>query len=219
MIVLLCLISLICQKSWGQDKVSWNQVIGINILQIPATTLDLSYEISNNPRYSFIYNTGYTLNYSNSCDWIGFFLSPHAKCGNHGYSLEKQTGGFIKVGMKYNFRNTFEKRNHIFLGIHMTNSLIYEKAKHENWDIPNSPVEEMNHYIYIIGITGAFGYSFKISEKINSDFGINISVPSKKYKNLYGYQNYIPGMGYMETCDAERSIFPMIIFNLRYNLD
>ena len=90
-IVVLIIISLICLKSWGQDNISWNKEIGINILQIPATTLDLSYEISNNPKYSFILNTGYTLNYANCFDWIGFFLSPHYKCGNDGYSLKKLT--------------------------------------------------------------------------------------------------------------------------------
>ncbi len=178
----------------------------------------MSYEISKNPNYSIIYNTGYTLNYSNSFDLIGFFLSPHIKCGNDGYTLEKQTGGFIKVGLKYNFRYTSEKRNHFYLGIHITNSLIFEKAKYVNWHIQNSQDEEMKHFIYIIGITGAFGYSFKISDKFNSDFGVSVSVPSKIFKNLYGYQNYIPGMGYMETCDARRSIFPMIVLNIKYSL-
>ncbi len=217
-IVVLLIISLICLRSSGQDIASWNKEIGINILQIPATTLDLSYEISNNPRYSFIYNAGYTLNYSNSCDWIGFFLSPHAKCGNHGYILEKQTGGFIKLGLKYHFRQTIEKRNNFFLGAFITNSLIYEKAKFKNWEIPNSQVEELKHYVYIFGITGAFGYNIKISDKLRLDSGVQISVPSKKFKDLYGYQNYIPGMGYMETCSSERSIFPMLVLNLKYIL-
>ena len=217
-IVVIGIISLICLKSSGQDKANWNRLIGINILQIPATTLDLSYETSNNPRYSIIFNIGYTLNYSNGFDLPGFFLSPHYKCGNYGYSLEKQTGGFIKAGLKYHFRNNFEKRNHFYFGSFITNSLIYEKSKFENWEIPNGQVEELNHYVYIFGITGAFGYNFRISEKLNSDFGVHISFPSKKFKDLYGYQNYIPGMGYMETCDAERSIFPMMVLNLKYNL-
>jgi hypothetical protein len=217
-IVFLITISLICIKSWGQDNLSWNKEIGINILQIPATTLDLSYEISNNSRYSFVLNTGYTLNYSNCFDWIGFFLSPHYKCGNDGYSLKKLTGGFIKVGLKYNFRKTIERRNNFYIGAFFTNSLIYEKARFENWDIPSSQVEELNHYNHIFGITSAFGYNFKISEKLNLDSGVQISLPSEKFEDLYGYQNYIPGMGYMETCGSKRSIFPMLVLNLKFNL-
>jgi hypothetical protein len=217
-LVILLIFSLTGLKSWGQGNISWNKEIGINLLQIPATSLDLSYEISNNPRYSYILNAGYTLNYANCFDWIGFFLSPHAKCGNDGYSLKKQTGGFIKAGMKYNFRKTIEKRNNFFIGAFFTNSLIYEKATFENRDIPNSQVEELKHYVYIFGVTGAFGYNFKITDKINSDAGVQISVPSKKFKDLYGYQNYIPGMGYMEACGSERSIFPMLVLNLKFNL-
>ena len=120
--------------------------------------------------------------------------------------------------MKYNFRNTQEKRNHFFLGAFITNSFLHEKTKFNNWEIPNSQVEELEHSIHIFGITGAFGYNFKISENLNSDFGVQISVPSKNFKDLYGYENYIPGMGFMDTCDTEKSIFPMIVLNLKYNL-
>ena len=167
-------------KALGQDHNSWKHTIGINILQLPATTLDLTYEMNNNQKYSVIISSGYTVNYSKSFDWIGFFLSPHSKCGNYGYSLQKQAGGFAKVGLKYNFRKTLEKTNNFFVGTFITNSFIYEKAEYQNWDIPNSQVEVLNHYIYIFGIAGAIGYNFKITTKFNSDFGVQISVPSRK---------------------------------------
>lgn len=202
---------------FGQEKENWNHDIGINLLQILATTIDLTYEFSNNPRYTMIVNPGYTINYANSFDFIGFFLTPHYKCGNDGYSMKNQSGGFIKIGMKFNFRNKTEKKNYFYLGAFMTNSLINEKAEYENWDIPNSQVEYLNHKIFIFGLTGAVGYNFRISNKLNSDFGIHISMPSKDYDDLYGYSNYIPGMGYMETCGNEK-IFPLIVLNLKYKL-
>ena len=99
----------------------------------------------------------------------------------------------------------------------MTNSLIHEKAEYENPEIPNSPVENLEHTILIIGLTAAVGYNFRISDKLNSDFGVHISVPSKNYDDLYGYSNYIPGMGYMETCGTGK-IFPLIVLNLKYKL-
>ena len=132
--------------------------------------------------------------------------------------LFRSAGGFAKVGLKYNFRKTLEKTNNFFVGTFITNSFIYEKAEYQNWDIPNSQVEVLNHYIYIFGIAGAIGYNFKITTKFNSDFGVQISVPSRKFKDLYGYNNYVPGMGFMDTCDAEKSIFPMLVLNLKYNL-
>ena len=164
-----------------------------------------------------IVNSGYTINYANSFDFIGFFLTPHYKCGNDGYSMKNQSGGFIKIGMKLNFRNSIEKKNYFYLGVFMTNSLISEETEYENWDIPNSQIEDLNHKIFIFGLTGAVGYNFRISNKLSSDFGLHISMPSKNYDDLYGYSNYIPGMGYMETCGNEK-IFPLIVLNLKYKL-
>jgi hypothetical protein len=217
-IILYGTIALITANVFGQEKENWNHDIGINLLQIPATTIDLTYELSNNPRYTMIINPGYTINYANSFDFIGFFLTPHYKCGNNGYSMKKQTGGFLKIGMRFNFRNKTEKKNYFYLGAFMTNSLINEKAKYENWDIPNSQVENLNQNIFILGLTGAVGYNLRISNKLNSDLGVHISIPSKNYDDLYGYRNYIPGMGFMETCGGAR-IFPMIVLNLKYRLN
>jgi hypothetical protein len=211
------IIALISANVFGQVKERWSHDIGINLLQIPATTIDLTYETANNPRYTMIFNPGYTINYSNSFDFIGFLLSPHYKCGNDGYSIKKLSGGFIKIGMKFNLRKTTEKRNYFYLGAFMTNSMIYEKAEYENWEIPNSRIEHLNQKTFIIGLTAAVGYNFKISDKLTSDFGVHISIPSKNYDDLYGYSNYISGMGYMETC-GNATIFPMIVLNLKYKL-
>ena len=201
-----------------QDKNDWHHEIGINILQIPSTTVDLSYLSANKPRYTIIINSGYTVNYASSFDFIGFFLTPHYKCGNNGYTMKKQSGGYLKIGLKYNLRKSLEKNNYFFLGGFLSNSLIYEKAEYEDWEVPNSQIEELKHTVFVFGLTGLFGYNFKITEKLYSDFGVQISIPSKNYEKLYGYSNYIPGMGYMETCGGER-IFPLIVLNLKYRLN
>ncbi len=200
---------------FGQEE--RNHYIGINLFQIPATTLDLVYEFSYNPRFTMVVNSGFTINYANSFDYVGFFLTPHYKCGNYGYAMKNQSGGFVKIGMKFNFKKEAEKKSHFYLGAFMANSLIYEKAEYENLEIPNSEVEYLNHNLFIIGITGAAGYNFRISDRFNSDFVLHISMPTKNYKDLYGYRNYIPGMGFMETCSNER-IFPMLVLNVKYKL-
>ncbi|HPX75139.1 MAG TPA: hypothetical protein PLW77_01005 [Bacteroidales bacterium] len=216
---ILCLIIFLTtgKLAIGQDKESWSHDLGINLLQLPATTLDLVYEFSNNPRYTLSVNSGYTINYAKTFDIIGFFLSPHYKCGNNGYIMKKQSGGFVKIGMKFNFRKESEKMKYFYLGAFLSNSLIYERADYENWDILNSEIEHLSHNVFIFGLTGIVGYNFRISNKLNSDFGVQISIPTNKYNDLYGYCNYIPGMGFMETCGNER-VFPMLVLNLKYRI-
>lgn len=201
----------------GQDKTNWNHDVGINLLQIPATTVDLTYEFSNNPKYTMVVNTGYTINYAKSFDFLSFLLVPHYKCGNLGYTLKKQSGGFIKVGAKYNFRKGIEKKNYFYLGAFFTSSLVNENATYDGWEDPSSRIDYLSHKVFIFGLTGAVGYNFKISNKLTSYIGVHISAPSKSFNDMYGYCNYIPGMGYMETCGDEW-VFPMLVFNLKYKL-
>ena len=213
--VILVLISV---NGFGQQKEEWSHELGINLLQIHTSTLDLSYEITNNPRYSMIFSSGFTINASNNFDLLGFILSPHSKCGNNGFSMQKQSGGFVRIGMKYNFRSTMEKRNYFFIGASLTNSFIYEKAEYSIWDTNITPAQSLSHSVYIIGASGVAGYNFKISNKLSSEFGLQISVPSNKIKDLYGINHYIPGMGFIETCDSKRRVFPIFFLNLKYKL-
>jgi hypothetical protein len=201
----------------GQEKQDWNHEVGINILQIPATTLDFTYNLALKPRYSLSINSGYTFNYSKSCDLFGFFLSPHYKAGNDAYSMKNQSGGFLNLGLKYAFRSSLKKDNYFYFGSFISNSLIYERADYDDLEILGNPIVELSHSVFIFGFTAAVGYNFKLSNKLNSDFGVHISVPSKKYTELYGYCNYIPGFGYMETLGDER-LFPMLVLNLKYKL-
>jgi len=201
----------------AQNQKQWYNEIGINILQLPATTIDIIYQTSNKPWYSIVANGGYTINYVNSFDIIGFLLSPHIKKSGDGYSIQKQSGGFVKIGAKFNLRKKIENDNYFFLGAYFTNSLVCEKGEYQNPDIQNSEIVDLNHTIYIYGFTGAIGFNFKIYKKLVSDFCFNVSLPSSQYKDFYGYIDYIPGMGFMEIKKSKNIIpFPMITWNLKY---
>jgi hypothetical protein len=129
--------------------------------------------------------------------------------------MKQQSGGFLRAGMKYNFRKTTEKENFFFIGGNLIGSVIREKAEYEGWDIPVSPREKLSQTLFIPGVTARIGYQFRISGRLHSAVGIQFSIPSAKYADLYGYTNYIPGMGFMETCGSGKTVlFPMIFLNI-----
>ncbi len=199
----------------GQDYQVFRHAVGINVLQIPATTIDLNYDYSPKAGFSYSFGAGYTLNYTKNFDVVGFILSPHYKCGNYGYVMKQQSGGFLKAGARYNFRKTPEKQKFFFVGAHLTGSVISEKAEFEGWDTPVNPPEKLSQTLFIPGVAASLGYQFRVSGRLHCAVGIQFSIPSAKYADLYGYTNYIPGMGFMETCDGSNTVlFPMVFLNL-----
>lgn len=108
-----------------------------------------------------------------------------------------------------NTRKSFEKRNYFFIEINFINSVVYEKADfsdyYSNCEIqapPNTviiddPITEQIKYIF--GIGTQFGYSFKMGNKLQSDLGLQVAFPHSNYKSLFGYRNYIPGIGYKDS--------------------
>jgi len=96
------------QISFGQADIESEKSFGINLLQIPATTIDFNYQYSNNPIYNIIVNAGYTINYQKSFDGFNMLLTPHCKCANNGYNMITQNGAFVKAGLTLNFRKTFK---------------------------------------------------------------------------------------------------------------
>lgn len=121
--------------------------------------------------------------------------------------------------MKYNFRKIPEKVNFFFVGGYLTVSLIRERAEFDGWEVPVSPPEKLSQAVFIPGITASMGYQFRISGRLHSGVGVQLSIPSAKYADLYGYTNYIPGMGFRETCDCgDIVLFPMIILMATYFL-
>jgi hypothetical protein len=215
-VTLFSFLGLFCLDSSAQNDI-WSQEISTNLLQIPATTIDVNYQLSSTYWYTLIVNPGYTINYISNYDFIGFFLSPHCKCNNRGYSLSNQSGPYLKIGIRYNFRQNETKENYFFIGGLLNNSMVHEQAIYNN---PNTVIEEadkVKHTQFVFGFTGWTGYNFKIKGKLSSDFGLQISIPSKGYNSLYGDQRYIPGFGYMEP-SGRKVIIPLIVFSIKYKL-
>jgi hypothetical protein len=200
---------------FGQNVKVTHHEFGINLLELPATTIGISYNRTTNPWHSFSMGMGYTFNYAKSFDIIGFLLSPHYKCGNDGYSMKIQSGPYIRAGFRLNARKTTDDYRYFFAGVYLTQSLVNELAELNDPEMPGIPYEKFHHLQYIFGFKGEIGYNVKIIKNLQSEIWASISLPSKQYKELYGYSHFIPGMGYMETCGGNR-IFPMTGFNLKY---
>jgi hypothetical protein len=88
--ILIVVLALIGFYSKSQEDKKWEHLVGLNLLGIPAATLDLNYEFSNHARYSYALSAGYTFDYTYNFDIIGFALSPHSKFGDDGYTMNKQ---------------------------------------------------------------------------------------------------------------------------------
>lgn len=203
--------------TYGQNKQIRQRVLGINLLQLSATTIDLTYDYSPRANLSYSFGAGYTFDYTKNFDLVGFFLSPHYKCGNNGYVMKQQNGGFLRAGAKYHFRKTLEKQNFFFVGGNLIGSVISEKTEFEGWDTPVNPPEKLSQILFIPGIAASLGYQFRISGSLHSAAGVQFSFPSARYADMYGYTNYIPGMGFMETCGSRNTVlFPMVFLNMIY---
>jgi len=215
-IYLISLFGLSCPDSIAQNY-KWRHEINTNLLQIPSTTIDVNYQLSSIYWYTLIINPGYTINYNPSYDFIGFFLSPHCKCNNRGYSMRNQSGPYLKIGIRYNFRQNETKENYLFIGGLINNSLVHERAIYNNPNTEFAETDKVEHSQFVYGFTGWTGYNFKIKGRISSDFGVQISIPSKGYNSLYGDQRFIPGFGYMEP-SGRKVIIPLIVLSFKYRL-
>jgi hypothetical protein len=80
-----------------------------------------------------------------------------------------------------------------------------------NTVIIDDPIREQTKYIF--GIGTRLGYSLKMGEKLQGDLGLQIAFPNNRYKSLFGYQNYIPGMGFK---DSYSYWFPRLFFYIKY---
>lgn len=209
----------------SQEEREKSSYIGLNLAQIPALTIDLSYDYTIKPYLDLVGNFGYSFNHVYSGD-LNFILVPHIKCGNCGIVIKNQTGGFIKTGMRLNIRKSYEKRNYILIGISLINSIVYEKADFTdyysdceiqtppNTIIIDDPITEQTKYICGIGMQ--LGYSFKMGDRLQSDVGLQVAFPHNNYKSLFGYRNFIPGIGYK---DSYSYWFPTLNFVIKYQLE
>jgi hypothetical protein len=185
--------------------------IGMNVLQLPASTINANISMECKPYLTPIIDIGYTLNYSKavSTDWIGGWLTPHSKMYD-GFGFVKQSGEYIKLGTFLNLRQDYTKTNYFHIGLFLTNSLVYEK-------IPTmTTATTEDHTIYLPGFNLSFGYEMKLTKRIKADLDYQLSFPGKNYNELYSFRSFVPGMGYKDTY---RKWYPMmILFNIKYRL-
>lgn len=185
--------------------------IGTNILGLPSSTINLNYSADYSPYLTPMVEMGYTLGAYNY-DLIAWFLSPHCKCSD-GYDLERPTGGYIKLGTYLNLRKDVEIAHFYRLGLFVINSMVHEKGVYSPppYEL-DYPVE---HTVFISGLSTSLGYEFKLGKRLKSNIDFQLSLPANNYKDLYSYQTFIPGMGYLE---GGGRWYPMLIMNLKYRL-
>ena len=191
------------------------QFIGVNIGQLPATSININYQFDYKPYLSFLTEGGYAINYESSYDILGYIISSHCDCDNE-YDIDITNGGFLKIGALLNFRKTFEKENYFHIGLFINQSLLHQKGTYNDLH-PDYQINESNNVektLYIYGLSGYLGYNFRITDKFSSNIGFQLSFASDNVYDIYDYTYFIPGMGRMDV----NSVFPMIILNLKYRL-
>jgi hypothetical protein len=214
-IIVFLITSILTLSSFGQkDK---NQFIGLNLLQLPSSTLNMNYSIENKPFLTSVIDFGYAFGYSKKYDLIGTALTPNIKISD-GYLLDKQLGGYLKFGGYYNFRKGYYKHDFFHVGLFLTNSIVYENGFYlPPGDLtPSSYDTKIKHMVYLVGINSSIGYEVEITNRLKANIDFQLSFPSSNYLNLYSYSNFIPGMGFKDT---DNMWFPMLILNLKYKLD
>ena len=88
------LIILIGLKSYGQNDN--NQFIGLNILQLPTSTINFNYSIAYKPFLTPRTDIGYAFGYKENNDLIGSFLTPHTNLYD-GYRIKKQSVRYLSI--------------------------------------------------------------------------------------------------------------------------
>lgn len=208
-IIFLTIFECFILSGFSQEKIS-RYAIGINAAELPALTLDINHYYKLSKRLSLTGNTGISFNHTYGGD-LNWFLVPHYKCENDGYKIINQSGGFIKAGMRFNFKKERKQKKYLFMVFNAVNSIVYEKAYITSLTFDTN--KSISHWKDIFGAGTTIGYSFKISKRLLSDVGLQISYPFYKENTLYGYQDFIPGIGFK---DSDSMWFPVIVFNITY---
>ncbi|MFB6341594.1 hypothetical protein ACE1ET_07720 [Saccharicrinis sp. FJH62] len=221
-IILVALVFIVAAKAQSSNNKiaakTGSQYVGMNLLQYTSLTINGNYSKEYKPWITGMADIGYTLNYSktNPYDVVGYILTPHKKGVNEGFDLSKQNGGYLKIGAFYNFRKTYEKTNYVHLGLFLNNSFVYEKALFTDPKLDFHPYPvPYSHGVLMSGLSVSAGYEFKFLKFLVSSVDFQVSLPTGNYKDLYGYSNFIPGMGHK---DVNSYWFPMLIWNVKYKL-
>ena len=186
--------------------------IGVNAAELPALTLDVNHFYKISPRFELMGNTGFSFNHTYGGD-INWILVPHYKCEGD-YKIINQSGGFLKAGFRFNFRKLSGKNHYIFSQINIIGSMLFEKVYPLcTGTCPAIWYSGFQHWVFISGAGTTLGYSFQLGKKLFSDLGLQVSYPFYRDGTLYGFRNFIPGIGFK---DSNSKWFPVIVFNINY---
>jgi len=204
MLLLFCGCNLLCQT--GKSK-----SIGINLLQLPSTTLNANFTYELKPYFTPLVEFGYTFNFVKGIDLPRPTYSLY-----DGYNFKNISGGYFKVGGYFNLRKSFKKMNYFHLGLFSSNAWVNEKV---DYNAPNSPapLEKLQHHIPIWGYAISAGFDlYLVTNKLSASVDFQLSYPQINADQLYSFRRFIPGMGYQGT---NNSWHPMLILNLKYRLN
>ncbi len=104
-----------------------NHYIGLNLLQLPNSTINANYSIDYKPYLTLVIDLGYTINYNYKYDIGGYYISSHNDFED-GYTLTKQSGGYLKIGGFLNFRRDFESETSFILEYFLLTPLFMRRA-------------------------------------------------------------------------------------------
>jgi len=188
------------------------QFLGINLLQLPTSTLNLNYSKEIHPYLTGHIDVGYTIDYVSvhERDWLGKYLTDHNSNMDFPYGCNthnEQSGGYLKLGAYFNARRTYIQASYFRLGLFITNSIVYE-------DHLVGGDMMILHTLYIPGVSGSCGYELQISSRFKASLDYQIS--SSIFKNdLSTNECFVPGMG---LSGKGRNLYPMVLLNIKYEL-
>ena len=185
--------------------------IGINLFQLPSTTLNANYSVELKPYFTPMVDLGYTFNFVKGID-----LPRPTYALYDGYKFKSISGGYFKVGGYFNLRKSFKKMNYFHLGLFSSNAWVNEKV---DYNAPNSPapLEKLQHRIPIWGYAISAGYDiYLVTNKLSASIDFQLSYPKINADQLYSFHRFIPGIGYQGT---NNSWHPMLVVNLKYRLN
>ncbi len=179
-----------------EEKTSY---FGINIPPLFGTTLELGYELNIKSNLSLDVYGGYTFN--NELE---------SKCfeENEKLKVNKMSGGFFKLGVRYNWRKNLN-RFAPFIGVNLVNSISIEEGTQEiGGFINNEPTISLEQVVsnrYNLGISGIIGITSNSTKKINLDFGVQFG--RLIVNNLLSCKSYMPGMGIVYNENRIQGVF------------
>ena len=102
------------------DKTGKKKHIGINLFQLPSTTLNANYSVEYKPYFTPLIDLGYTFNFVKGID-----LPRPTYALYDGYKFKSILGGY------FNLRKSLKKMNYFHLGLFSTNAWVNEMADYD----------------------------------------------------------------------------------------